>query len=100
MGYSLSFGLAVIAAVLAGCGAADTISKGFGTVLEANDARAAALEEADDAKCKDLAFKPGTKGYSNCRLKMEQIRATEQAAASSPAAKVNAAKKAAVLQAQ
>ena len=35
---------------------------------------------ADDAKCRKLGFTPGTEGYGNCRLQLEQIHATEAAA--------------------
>jgi hypothetical protein len=34
---------------------------------------------ADDAKCKDLGFTPGTEARGNCRLQLEQIRATNNA---------------------
>jgi hypothetical protein len=37
---------------------------------------------ADDAKCRDYGFTPGTEGYGNCRLQLDQIRATKAAAAS------------------
>ena len=33
----------------------------------------------DDAKCRDFQFKPGTEAFGNCRLSLEQIRATERA---------------------
>jgi hypothetical protein len=35
----------------------------------------------DDKKCRQLGFKPGTESYGNCRLQLEQIRATRAAAA-------------------
>ena len=40
-----------------------------------------AREAADDVKCRQFGFKAGTEAYGNCRLKLEQIRATEAAAA-------------------
>ena len=40
-----------------------------------------ALQSADDAKCREYGFKPGTEAYGNCRLQLEQIRATKRAAA-------------------
>ena len=43
--------------------------------------RDAARAAADNAKCRELGFKPGTEAYGNCRLQLEQIRATKQAAA-------------------
>lgn len=33
---------------------------------------------ADDAKCRDLGFKPQTEAYGNCRLKLEEIRAIKE----------------------
>lgn len=36
-------------------------------------------EATDDAKCRQLGFKPGTEAYGNCRLQREQIRAIERA---------------------
>ena len=41
-----------------------------------------ARQARDDAKCRELGFKPGTEAYGNCRLQLEQIRATSSAAAS------------------
>jgi hypothetical protein len=40
--------------------------------------RQAAQRAADDAKCRELGFKPGTDAFGNCRLKLEQIRASDQ----------------------
>lgn len=34
----------------------------------------------DDAKCREFGFKPETDAYGNCRLQLEQIRATQGAA--------------------
>jgi hypothetical protein len=39
-----------------------------------------ARQAAADAKCRELGFKPGTEAYGNCRLQLEQIRATRQSA--------------------
>jgi hypothetical protein len=39
-----------------------------------------ARRAADEAKCRDLGFKPGTDAFSNCRLQLEQIRAIKQTA--------------------
>lgn len=36
-------------------------------------------EAIDDEKCHELGFKPETEAYGNCRLQLEQIRATERA---------------------
>jgi len=41
-----------------------------------------ARDAADDAKCQQYGFKPATEAYGNCRLQLDQIRATKQAAAS------------------
>ncbi len=38
-----------------------------------------AQKAADDAKCREFQFKLGTEAYGNCRLTLEQIRATERA---------------------
>jgi hypothetical protein len=35
---------------------------------------------ADDAKCIQLGFRPGTDTYGNCRLQLEQVRATRESA--------------------
>lgn len=44
-----------------------------------------ARQAADDAKCRELGFKPGTEGYGNCRLKLEEIRTIRNAAAAARA---------------
>ena len=44
-----------------------------GARQEAKQASAAAQRVADDARCRQLGFKPGTDGYGNCRLQLEQI---------------------------
>jgi len=38
------------------------------------------VEAIDDEKCRKLGFKPRTEAYGNCRLQLEQIRATERGA--------------------
>jgi hypothetical protein len=40
--------------------------------------RKLARQAAYDTRCREYGFKPGTEGYGNCRLKLEQIRATER----------------------
>ncbi len=40
-----------------------------------------ALKAADDAKCQEFGFKLQTEGYANCRLKLEELRANQRAAA-------------------
>ncbi len=49
----------------------------FGPSKEAQEA----LRAADDAKCQEFGFKPQTEGYANCRLKLEELRANQRAAA-------------------
>lgn len=53
----------------------------FGTIQELSDPGSTyrSREAADDLRCHQLGFKPGTDGYGNCRLLREQIRATERA---------------------
>lgn len=46
--------------------------------------RKLARETAYDAKCREYGFKPGTEGYGKCRLKLDQIRATERSAGVRP----------------
>jgi hypothetical protein len=36
-------------------------------------------DNADDAKCRKYGFQPQTEAYGNCRLQLEQIRATKEA---------------------
>lgn len=45
-----------------------------------------ARKAADDAKCREFGFKPKTEAYGNCRLQLEQIRATERASRNRQAA--------------
>lgn len=35
-------------------------------------------QAADDRKCREYGFKPGTEAYGNCRLQIDQIRATNE----------------------
>ncbi len=72
---------------LAGCAAPDgtpVVLDGtiIGTVreLSAPGSTYKAIHAADDAKCRNLGFKLGTEAYGNCRLQIEQIRATQDAA--------------------
>jgi hypothetical protein len=69
--------IVLLGLTLTACGPAvnDALDKFWG----GPEARARQAE-ADDAKCKNLGFKPGTDGYGNCRLQLEQIRATQNAA--------------------
>jgi hypothetical protein len=89
--------LALVALVLVGCGlhAADgtpiatdgTLTGAIseladpGSTYKARQAAEDTRQAADDAKCREYGFKPGTEGYGNCRLQLDQIRATKQAAA-------------------
>jgi hypothetical protein len=82
--------------VLAGCTASDGAPVIYdGTMvgmvreLSAPGATYRARQAADDAKCQRLGFKPGTEGYGNCRLKLDQIRATHEAADTVAAAQRN-----------
>ena len=43
--------------------------------------REKAREAADDAKCREFGFKPGTDGYANCRLQLDTARSTANAVA-------------------
>ena len=38
-------------------------------------------QATDDAKCRELHFKPGTEAYGNCRLQLEHMRTIRAAAA-------------------
>jgi hypothetical protein len=42
-------------------------------------AEQARLDAIDNQNCIDLGFKPHTEAYGNCRLKLKEIRAQEQA---------------------
>ena len=84
MGRSLSLGLTLIVTALGGCGVASSVSNSgqaiSRSIFESSEARRARHEAEDDAKCRELGFKPGTEAYGNCRLQAEQIRATNAAA--------------------
>lgn len=53
----------------------------FGALKELGDpgGNYRARTAADDRKCREFGFNPGTEAYGACRLKLEQIRATERA---------------------
>lgn len=78
MGHSLHFSVVLIVLALAACGG--TTTGALSNMFETKEVRAARLAQEDDAKCKSLGFKPGTEPYGNCRLQLEQIRATKAAA--------------------
>ncbi|MES1990678.1 MAG: hypothetical protein V4441_06985 [Pseudomonadota bacterium] len=42
-------------------------------------AEQARLDAIDNQNCIDLGFKPQTEAYGNCRLKLKQIRAQQEA---------------------
>jgi hypothetical protein len=42
-------------------------------------AEQARIDAIDNQNCIDLGFKPGTEPYGNCRLKLKEIRAQEEA---------------------
>lgn len=50
----------------------------------------------DDPKCQELGFKPGSEAYGNCRLQLQQIRATRAAANATSATRARRAKRQAV----
>ena len=56
------------------------------------------LRAADDADCRELGFEPGTEGYNNCRVQLEQIHGNENAAAASQAAHTNPGNSAKILE--
>lgn len=81
--------LVLVAAVLAGCSSADGTPViydgslvGVARELAEPGATYKAREAADDAKCKRYGFQPGTDGYGNCRLQLDQIRASSRASGS------------------
>lgn len=45
-------------------------------------AEQARLDATDNQDCIDLGFKPGTEPYGNCRLKLKEIRAKQDASQS------------------
>ena len=88
--------------VLAGCASApdgslrahvtDVVSPGARQEVKRSATKV--QRAADDAKCKGLGFKPGTEGFGNCQLQLEQIRAIERAAAEAARAGVQARRRA------
>lgn len=97
-----SLTLVLVALALAGCGpltpqpgsAAGNMLRTFGIGKEQAARQFAAQKAADDTKCRELGFKPGTEGYGNCRLKLEQIRATERAESEAEWARIQARRRA------
>ena len=67
---------------LGGCAAPgrEPLSEGTMRHFLSEVAKPGSTQEArrtvDDAKCREYGFKPGTEAYGNCRLQLEQIRAT------------------------
>jgi hypothetical protein len=85
--------LLIVCAALAGCQSDSRLSqdyaKGCGVVTSLAGqcaGRLAQREAADDAKCQGYGAKPGTDAYVQCRIGLDQIRATNEAAASTAAA--------------
>ncbi len=72
----------VASLLLAGCmtDGRQPIGNGTLTGLVSEVAKPGSIQEArnraDDTKCREYGFKPGTEPYGNCRVQMEQIRAT------------------------
>lgn len=56
----------------------DGTMRGFFRELSSPGSLQKSKDLADDAKCRDLGFKPQTEGYGNCRLKLEEIRAIKR----------------------
>lgn len=52
---------------------------GFLTEVAQPGAIQQAESAIDDKKCREFGFQPGTDVYGQCRLKLEQIRATREA---------------------
>jgi hypothetical protein len=68
-----------IGLALAACTAAhpdSLIGKVYDTVQPGE--RLKAEQEADDAMCRDFGFERGTQGYSDCRLKLEALKASKR----------------------
>jgi hypothetical protein len=67
---------------LAGCNVTEGRPVGDGTItgFVSEITKPGSIQEArnraDDNKCREYGFKPGTDPYGNCRVQMEQIRAT------------------------
>lgn len=57
------------------------LALGMGLSACASDraAEQARIDAIDNQNCIDLGFKPGTEAYGNCRLKLKEIRAQEDA---------------------
>ena len=57
------------------------LALGMGLSACAGDpaAEQARIDALDNQNCIDLGFKPGTEAYGNCRLKLKEIRAQEDA---------------------
>ena len=51
-------------------------------------AEKARLEAADHQHCLNLGFEPKTEAYGNCRLKLREIRAKEEAARSQQSTRI------------
>ena len=83
---------APLCVALAGCQSdsrlSQHIAKGCGLIeSEAGCAARMAREEAaDDAKCRGYGAQPGTDVYVQCRVGLDQIKATSEAAANAAAA--------------
>ena len=56
------------------------------------------LRAANDADCRELGFEPGTEGYNNCRLQLQQIHGTENHSAASQSAQIEPANNAVILE--
>lgn len=71
--------ISVFGVLLASCTAAhpdSLVGKVYDTVQPGE--RTKAEQAADDAKCRDFGFERGTDGYSYCRLRLEEIRASKR----------------------
>lgn len=73
-----------LALALGGCGGDGTM---VGAIKELQEPGSLAREREvrDDAKCRQYGFTPGTEAYGNCRLQLDQMRATNAAASARPA---------------
>ena len=70
-------GVAATTIGLAGCGTAGMITDGFGSVLGSEEPKTSTLGRAHDAECKESGYKPGTKGFIECRLSQERERPSQ-----------------------
>jgi hypothetical protein len=66
----LAFGLGLLSLLLVGCVSQEQIR-----------ARQAAAEAAEDAKCRSYGAQPGTQQYFECRMTINQQKATAEAIA-------------------